>query len=170
MSRNDVLEIKDGLLEKLKGMPPLEAFRKKDLQTLIKISKIENYNPGDCIIEEGSLAGWIYFLISGKVEIIKQEQCLVVLKSIGDVFGEMGAIDASARFASAYAIEETSCLAIDITSLDLELARNKFSNRHLIFRGFAEILAQRLRLITEKYLEAQVEIAQLKNELERYNE
>ena len=59
------------VLEKIKTMPALESFNEDDLKELLRISKIVRYEPGEMIVDESRYDGWIYYLISGRVQITK---------------------------------------------------------------------------------------------------
>lgn len=92
MIESDYLKDNSTLTQKLRQIPTLELFDEKDLQGALQLSKIRKYKPGELILEEGSYDNWIYFLVSGKVRIVKHGEELSVLRRKGDVFGEMGII------------------------------------------------------------------------------
>ena len=138
--------------QKLGMMPTLELFSEKDLKGILRLSKIRKYEPGEAILEEGALDCWIYFLISGKVRIAKQGAELSILRRTGDVFGEMGIIDGSPRSASVYAVDETVCLATDASVIDRLSGNEKVAFCYILYRIFAEFLADRLRLTTEELI------------------
>lgn len=152
----------EAILEKIGQMPALESFRYRDLQILLKMSKLRHYAPGELIFKEGSYDGWVYFLISGKAKIVVNKKDLITLDRTGDVFGEMGVVVQTGRSASVYADDDTVCLATDVSQIDNLPEDNRFVFRYLIFRGFAEVLANRLRLTTDKLIRAEEEIARLK--------
>ena len=149
------------LIEKIKTMPALESFDDNDLKELLRISKIVRYAPKELIVDESSYDGWIYYLISGRVRIVKSGNELAVLRRTGDVFGEVGGMGSGDLSVSVYALEEATCLKIDISSVDGLPNENRWVFRYVIYRGFAEVLAKRLRITTEKFLSA-------KEELEKY--
>jgi CRP-like cAMP-binding protein len=153
----------EAILEKIGRMPALESFRYRDLQILLKMSKIRQYAPGELIFKEGSYDGWVYFLLSGRAKIVVNDKELITLDRTGDVFGEMGVVAEKGRSASVYADDETVCLATDVSQIDNLTEDNRFVFRYLIFRGFAEILANRLRITTERLIKAEEEIARLKS-------
>jgi CRP-like cAMP-binding protein len=99
--------------------------------------------------------------VSGKVRVMKSGKELVVMQRIGDIFGEMGVIDGSVRSASVYAIDETVCLATDINLLNQKADDRRYDFRYIIFRGFAEILAHRLRETSDELIHAREEIEKL---------
>jgi CRP-like cAMP-binding protein len=164
MIESEYLKDNTALIQKLRQVPTLETFEEKDLHGVLQLSKIRKYEPGELIIGEGDYDCWIYFLISGKVRIIKGEKELRILRRKGDVFGEMGVIDGSPRSASVYAVDETVCLATDASYIDRLSGNDKLAFCYILFRVFAEILASRLRLTNEELIRAKEEIAKLKSE------
>jgi len=163
MIESAYLKDNSALIQKLRQIPTLELFDEKELQGALQLSKIRKYKPGELILEEDSYDSWVYFLISGKVRIAKHRGELTVLKHRGDVFGEMGVIDGSARSASVYAIDETVCLAIDASYIDRLSGNDKLAFCYILFRVFAGCLANRLRLTDEELIKAKEEIARLRS-------
>ena len=162
MSTPDKLKDSVDIIEKIKTLPAMESFGEKDLKELLRISKIVRYEPGELIVDESSYDGWIYYLISGRVRIAKAGNDLAVLQRTGDVFGEVGSMGREELSVSVYAIDEATCLKIDISSVDGLPNENRYVFRYVIFRGFAEVLAKRLRITTEKFLSAKAELEKLK--------
>ncbi|MGD8837437.1 MAG: cyclic nucleotide-binding domain-containing protein [Desulfobacteraceae bacterium] len=164
MSTDGKLNGNVDIIGKIKTLPALESFNEDDLKELLKISKIVRYEPGELIVDEANYDGWIYYLISGRVRIAKDGNDLATLRRTGDVFGEVGGLgNGDDLSVSVSALEESLCLKIDISTVDGLPNENRFVFRYVIFRGFAEVLAKRLRLTTEKYLAAKEELARLKS-------
>ncbi|QTA85536.1 Crp/Fnr family transcriptional regulator [Desulfonema magnum] len=159
---SDYFKYNYDIIKEMTQVPMLKSFEEKDLQKLLRLSKIKEYKPGDLIFEEGSYDGCIYYLVYGKAKIVKNEKVLSVLQRTGEIFGEMGALDGSARSASVYAADNTMCLAIKISDVDGLSASDQFESRYKMYRGFAEILAHRLRVTTE-------ELVRTKEELDKQN-
>ena len=151
--------LKDNLaiLEKIRRIPTLSSFSKKDLKGVLELSKIRKYEQSEIIIEEGVFDSWIYFLVSGEVKVVKHDNELSVLKRTGDVFGEMGIIDGSPRSATIYALKETVCLAADASYIDRLSGNDKIIFSYILYRLFAEILAKRLRLTSEELIKLKEE-------------
>ena len=164
MIESDYLKDSINFFEKLRKMPTLDAFSEKDLKGLLELSKIRKYKPGDLILEEGQYDCWIYFLITGKVRVVKHDEDLSVLGRTGDVFGEMGIIDGSPRSASIYAVDETVCLATDASYIDRLSGNDKIAFSYILYRIFSEILANRLRLTNEELIKTKEENERLKGE------
>lgn len=62
------------------------------LKGMLRLSKIRKYDPEELIIEEGTNDSWVYFLVSGKVRVVKHGVEINILDQAGEVFGEMGII------------------------------------------------------------------------------
>ena len=163
MTEFDLLQDNNDLIQKLMHIPGLKSFREEDIQELLRVSKIRTFNAGELIFKEGSFAKLVYYLISGKAKIVKNDKEIKVLHRTGDVFGEMGSIAGASRSASVFAIDETVCVEIDISELDRVPGDKMYMFRYLIFRGFAEILANRLKTTTEELVRARDEITELKS-------
>ena len=71
MRESKYLKATDENIKKLLGIPSLKEFETKDLAGLLKLSKIKQYEAGEQILEEGDIASVLYFLLSGKVRIVK---------------------------------------------------------------------------------------------------
>ncbi len=169
MFESDYLKENEYILKKIRQMPTLGPFDQKGLRGALSLSKIRKYAPGELILEQGSFDEWIYFLVSGKVRISKNGKDLTTLKRQGDVFGEMSAIDGSVRSASAYAVDETVCLATDASCIDKISGNDKIAFCYILYRVFAESLATRLRTANEELMKLTGENARLKRRLEKKN-
>ncbi|MCD6152854.1 MAG: cyclic nucleotide-binding domain-containing protein [Syntrophobacterales bacterium] len=167
MLEADYLQKSDEILQNLREIPLLKSFDEKDLQGLSRMSAIKRYEQGEFIIDEKFQDNWIYFLISGLVRITKGGKEIRVLRRRGDIFGEMSVIDDSTRSASAYAIDETVCLAMNTSRIDKLLGNEKFAFYSILYKSFAETLAERLRSTTKELVEAKGKIEQLQFELDQ---
>ncbi len=165
MIESDYLSDNMRYFERLKQIPTIESFSEKDIKGILGLSKIRKYEPGELILGEGMYDSWMYFLISGKVRIVKNNKELSVLNRTGDVFGEMGVIDGSPRSASVYAVGETVCLATDASYIDRLTGRDKIAFSYVLYRIFSELLANRLRLTSEELIKAREEIEKLKKKI-----
>ncbi len=156
--------LKDNLkyVEKLKKIPSFEDFSDKDLLGILEMSKLRQYEPGEVILKEGGYDSWIFFLISGKIKVVKNDESLSILKRTGDVFGEMGIIDASPRSATIYSVDKTVCLATDASYIDRLSGNDKYIFSSILYRVFSQILAERLRETSAELIKAKEEIERLK--------
>ncbi|MFH1981753.1 MAG: cyclic nucleotide-binding domain-containing protein [Pseudomonadota bacterium] len=162
MMTEDLLKDNDELIRRLLQIPALKSFGKAELRALLRMSRIRRFGEGDLIFEEGVHGRRVYYLISGKVKIVKDRKELMVLQRTGDVFGEIGAIEGGARTASVVALGETLCVELDISELEAGAGDNLFLFRYMVFRGFSEILAYRLRVTTKELVALRNEVAELR--------
>jgi CRP/FNR family transcriptional regulator, cyclic AMP receptor protein len=160
--------LKDNLtfVEKLKKIPSFENFSEKDLKGILEMSKLRQYEPGEAILKEGGFDSCIFFLISGRAKVVKHDESLGILKRTGDVFGEMGIIDASPRSASIYAIDKTVCLVTDASYIDRLSGNDKYIFSSILYKVFSQILANRLRITSEELIKAKEEIEKLKQTID----
>jgi len=146
----------------LRSIPSFEFFTEEDLKRLLEVSEIRTFQENDCIIKENDVDKRVYYLISGKVKVMKNGRELIILRRTGDVFGEIGVIAGVARSASVYAMTNTTCLILDISGIDRFDESKRLNFKYLIFRSFAEIMANRLKKTTEELIRVREELEKLK--------
>jgi CRP-like cAMP-binding protein len=149
-------------IQKLMAIPMLRSFETRSLGRLLKLSKIREYEDGEVIIREGDRDPWLYFLLSGKVRISKENVEIGIMDKRGDIFGEMRIIDSLHRSATVAAVGRVVCLAVDTA------AKNRFSGRSaeeekldfllLLYRIFAEYMSIRLRATNDELVAARKKI------------
>jgi len=162
MIDTDFLKDSEMIIQKLMKIPAMRALEKHHLQALLEMSEISVFGPDELILEEGQFDRHIFYLISGRARIVKNGKELATIRRTGDVFGEMGVIDGSARSASVFAVEKTVCLQTDMAAVESLYGDSKLAFRYTIFRGFAQILANRLRMTSEELLRCREELSRTK--------
>ncbi|MBS3758628.1 MAG: cyclic nucleotide-binding domain-containing protein [Desulfobacterales bacterium] len=153
-------------IQKLLTIPGLKDFETRSLAKLLRLSKIREYEDGELIIREGDNDPWLYFLLSGKLRIKKNDVEIGRIHQVGDIFGEMRIIDNMTRSASVYADGYTICLCVD-TSAKGRLATVKERDEKLdflllLYRIFAEYISIRLRATNDELLKAKETIKELR--------
>ncbi len=152
--------LKDNIqnIQRLLTIPALRNFETANLGKLLRLSKIREYEDGEFIIEEGDLDPWLYFLLSGKIRIVKDNKSIATISQKGEIFGEMRIVDSLSRSASVCASGKTVCLAVDTSArerLSSEGTRDeKLDFLLLLYRIFAEYMSIRLRLSNEELVKA----------------
>ncbi len=86
MIESEYLSDDNKLMQRLRKIPTLSNFQMEHLGGMLKLSKIRKYEPGELIIEEGKYDNWVYFLVSGRVRVVKHEVEINVLDQTGEVF------------------------------------------------------------------------------------
>lgn len=156
------------ILEKLKMIPFLQSFKKDYLGEILAKSRIRQYDEDELIIPEGAYDKSIYILIMGEVKVTKQGAEIARMKHSGDIFGELAMINDDVRSASVYANQLTHCLIIDTTNFNTMDTEERTAIYSIIYRIFAEILADRLRDTSEELARTQDELQQTKDALDRF--
>lgn len=159
MSENEFANDNVKTIQHLKTIPALEGFSEEDLQTFLRFSDIRTYKDNEIIIEEESLDDRVFYLVSGKVKVVKNGRELIILRRTGDVFGEIGVVSGIARSASVFASGPATCLIIRTSQIETLDEKNRLSFKYMLYRGFAEILANRLKRTTEELVQARVELS-----------
>ena len=152
MQETDFLKGNQRVLNDIRKFEIFEPFQDDELHHLLSMSKIRKYNAGETIFNQGSADTWLYFMVYGKVRLIKDGKPVALLQRRGDVFGEMGALECAPRSASAVAVGETVCLATDIYYIEQLTGTDKLAFGYVIYRVFSGVLADRLRVTTEELL------------------
>ena len=152
-------------IQKLMTIPALKNFEAKSLGKLLRLSKIREYEDGERIIQEGDFDPWLYFLLSGKIRISKEEMQISEIDKKGEIFGEMRVIDSLSRSASVYAVGQTICLAVN-TSAKNRISPGSTRDERvdfllLLYRIFAEYMSIRLRATNEELIAAKKKVKRL---------
>jgi CRP-like cAMP-binding protein len=152
-------------IQKLMTIPALKNFETRSLGKLLRLSKVRQYEDGERIIQEGDLDPWLYFLLSGKIRISKENLDIGTIDRKGEIFGEMRIIDSLSRSASVYAVGQTICLAVDTSAKDRLSSEGTIDERLdfllLLYRIFAEYMSIRLRLTNDELIKAKKRVAAL---------
>ncbi len=153
-------------IQKLLTIPTLKKLETKNLASLLRLSKIRQYEDNECIIKEGDRDTWLYFLLSGRVRVEKEGVLLSRINKEGDFFGEMRILDTLSRSASIFSEGKTVCLAVDTSAKGKmgsdDKKRNDINFLLFLYRMFAEYMSIRLRLSNEELVKAKKEIELLK--------
>jgi CRP-like cAMP-binding protein len=160
MSENEFINDNSKTITHLRQIPALECFSEDDLKEFLRFSEIKTYMENEVIIEENSQDDRVFYLISGKAKVVKNGKEVIILRRTGDVFGEIGVITGVARSATVIAAGPTMCVSIRMSEIDKLDEKNRLAFKYMIFRGFAEILANRLKKTTEELVEAQSKLNQ----------
>jgi CRP-like cAMP-binding protein len=159
--------LKDNIenLQKLLGISALKNFETKSLQKLLRLSRIREYEDGEVIIQEGDLDPWLYFLLSGKIRVSKENLEINTIDKKGEIFGEMRIIDFMQRSASVVAVGKTICLAVDTSAKNRISAQDpedeKLDFLLLLYKIFAEYMSIRLRVTNDELITAKKKIKRL---------
>jgi len=139
-------------------LPKLEAFKflvPQDYRVIEEYMFIHEYEAGNYIFKEGGYGGYMFFIIEGEVEIIKQfdnQKHVIATLSEGMSVGEMSLIDGRPRSATVRA-----CTSIKLIVLKREdftkLNKMEPTIANKVLMGIATLLSQNLRDINDRFTE-----------------
>jgi len=106
------------------------------------------YKKGSVVFSEGEKGGTLYYIISGKVEVIKEsmagEKTVLAKYRKGVTIGEMSLVDKSTRSATVKAVEDTEMLYLNSASFEEILKLHPQTGIQLL-KNIASHLSMRLR-------------------------
>jgi len=148
-------------IQKLMMLPPFKKYEAASLGPLVRLCKIREYEPEERIIEEGAGDRWVYFLLSGKVNVSKRGIPIASIDRIGSLFGELSILDGKKRSASVSAADRTTCLAVDTAATErLSSEEEREGLLMLLYRILSEFITVRLRKTTEELAQIKLRIGQ----------
>jgi CRP-like cAMP-binding protein len=112
--------------------------------------KIRNLVRGDVLFEAGDDPDSIYVVLTGRIAIalgnrpFDHRESVIALMEEGDLFGEMGMLDKSARSAGARALETSTVLEIPYTSV-----LNQLNASTSLMWNVVRMLSRRLRAMDQ---------------------
>ncbi|NMC48320.1 MAG: cyclic nucleotide-binding domain-containing protein [Desulfovibrio sp.] len=157
----EALELED----LVRDMPAFQALGDQNIARVLDAAEVRKYECGEVIIRENQSDRRLYFIIDGQVSVSKENVKLCELRRMGDFFGEISVIDNKCRSATVTAKKETLCLRLDMDTVNLEDARGQSHVLAVIYRAFAEVLADRLRRMNDELLYLRREVTRLHGRL-----
>lgn len=158
MQESSYLDGHDEYIANLRRMPVFNSLDDGQLRTILSLSRLHKYERGETIISEGAFDCWLYFIISGSVQVEKGGRRVGDIRGSGSVFGEMGILGARERSATVRALSEAMCLAVDASFLDRLDGEARSTCYAVFYRMFVDILAERLRQTTGELAAAREEL------------
>lgn len=165
MTDHDFIHDNNETITHLRKIPAMETFSDEDLKEFLRFSEVRTYQENELIIAENTKDDRVFYLVSGKVKVVKNGRELIILRRTGDVFGEIGVVAGVARSASVYAAGPTTCVSIRLSQIDNLDEKNRLTFKYILFRGFAEILANRLKRTTDELIDAKNKLRQMQQDV-----
>lgn len=147
----------------LKAVPFLNSFTDDQLDEVLNSSSLLQCDPGDTIIQEGTIDSRIYVLLSGELEVRVGGKKVAAISRIGDVFGELALVNQDKRVASVIAGSRALCLAVDQKFLQDMHPREEDPAFHAaLFEFVARLVAKKLDATSRRLAEVEKELRALK--------
>jgi len=105
-------------IERILLLRGVELFREippQELEWIARLCTVVHFAPGERFISQGDGSDGLYILVTGEVEVSKDDVGIVNVSEAGDVIGEMGVLANQVRAANCMARVETTALHIDQT-------------------------------------------------------
>jgi len=127
------------------------------------------FKAGETILREGDTGEHLYLIISGSVEILKDQpthpQQIAILAS-GDILGEFAVLSNEPRSATAVALEDTKVVMVKDQILHNALKDERFP----LIRPLTRQLVLRLKEFEQQHVASLQRIARLEEELRKMHE
>ncbi|TLD70105.1 cyclic nucleotide-binding domain-containing protein [Phragmitibacter flavus] len=150
----------------LRSLPFLGSFNDDQLDDVLNSSSYINCEEGDVIIEEGTFDSRIYILLSGAVNVCKDNKVLVTIERSGEVFGEIAVVNEDRRSASVVAAKRSVCLAVDQKFLQDFKPRDEDPAFYAaLYEFIARVTAARLQSTSRRLTEVELELRALKEQM-----
>jgi len=150
--------------------PHLLGLTEEDLDVLARAAVERTFSPGDVICREGEVGRVMYFIVRGRVEIVKQvdkdiERHLHYAGS-GEYFGEIAILQEGPRIATVRAVEDTITLEIGQEPFLTVLGRSPSLGIRILVRMTSRLQDADQQAIDE-LRQANVQLTQALRRLER---
>lgn len=139
-------------------IPKLDVFsflEEEDYGTLEKFMFRYDYDESNYVFKEGTHGGYMFFIVEGEVEVIKQfdtKKHTIAELGPGRSVGEMSLIDGSPRSATVRAKTDLSLIVLKREDFQTLLSEHpQIANR--ILMGIANLLSQSLRDTNKNFTE-----------------
>lgn len=153
----------DDVPETLLEVPFLESFSKEHLDHVLHASAFLQCESGDVIIGEGDEASRIFILLAGEVAVVKAGEQLVTMNQVGDIFGELAALEDEVRSASVVSLGESFCLAVDQKFLAHVLPKEDNAPFYAaLYEFIAKLTTKRLKATSDYLATIDSELRKLK--------
>ena len=147
----------------LRAVPALASFSDDQLDDVLNSSSLLQCEPGDHIIEEGSIDSRIYVLLSGELEVRVGSKKVAAITRIGEVFGELALVNHDKRLASVIASTKAVCLAVDQKFLQDIHPREEDPDFHAALYEFvARLVVRKLEATSRRLAEVEKELRELR--------
>jgi CRP-like cAMP-binding protein len=148
----------------LRAVPALASFDDDQLDDVLNSSSLLQCEPGDCIIEEGSIDSRIYVLLSGELEVCVGGKKVAAITRIGEVFGELALVNQDKRLASVIAPKKAVCLAVDQKFLqDIHPREQDPAFHAALYEFVARLVVRKLEATSRRLAEVEKELRLLRD-------
>ena len=132
----------------LKQYSFFDGLEQEQIDTILPLMNQEDFEAGVDIITEGKHNDRIYFILEGRVAVLKQGIILMKLGK-GDVFGELEVLDVSPVEATIKTLAATKVMTLSIDALG-EIYEKNLKAYSFLLTNLARDVSRRLRYMDGK--------------------
>src|SRR5947207_13997472 len=102
------MAVKTDPIESLRRVPIFSGLDKKELETLAKLVKEQQYSAGATIVKSGAGGHGLYIIKEGRVSVVRDGQSVATMGP-GQFFGEISVLDGGPRTVDVGVEADTVC-------------------------------------------------------------
>jgi CRP-like cAMP-binding protein len=144
-------------------IPFFQTLSPEVVEGMLSSTTILDCNPGDVVIEEGSTADDLLFLLKGQIRVQKDGSVIAAASGSGDLLGEIALLKDGQRTATIVAVSHVYCLKVKQSFLDGLSSESRNAYYAAMYRFLAELLAQRLDDTSSKLVSAEKMLSELRS-------
>ncbi len=138
------------IIQYLKQSRLFGSLEETTLKKIVPLSKFVCYPKGTEILKEGQKNDKIYFIIRGKVSVYVQNEHILQLQRLGDLFGEISIICDQACSETIVADTDVDLFCFQSTVMGNHSDLSPEESQNILNRIFVRILTEKLSLTTHK--------------------
>jgi len=138
--------------EKFNAIHDLDFFRDfsdAEIWEIVRACSWQQYQAGEKVIAEGDIDDSFFIIISGVVEVRKNDTYVGLLET-GDCFGEMGYLTKSSRTATIYARNDVTLMKINATLIEQVSTECQLHFTRMFLRTLVDRLADTTAMLTAR--------------------
>ncbi|RJX26902.1 MAG: DUF4388 domain-containing protein [Desulfurivibrio sp.] len=116
-----------------------QTLEEESLKDIFSCLAMKNFRPDELILHRGHAGRYLYFIVSGRVAVLDENNITIALLGRGEIFGEMSLFSGQPVCASIKAVEPVKILTLSGRDLSQVLIRHPF-----LQMSFTRLLVQRL--------------------------
>ena len=116
-----------------------QTLEEDSLKEIFSCLTMKNFRPDELVLHRGHSGRYLYFIVSGRVAVLDENNLTIALLGRGEIFGEMSLFSGQPVCASIKAVEPVKILTLSGKDLSQILIRHPF-----LQMSFTRLLVQRL--------------------------
>lgn len=138
------------VVKELRSYAFFQAFPEDLLLQLATMVETREFPKGSLLIKEGDSNTTLYFIRSGRAEVLLAGEVVAILQNVGDVIGEMSVVTGRPASTTIRASADMACFALKTENFEHVPQSEKERFLYLLYRVYSTILADRLTKTNEK--------------------